>query len=174
MLSPARLRRPLGFALGREPGLLLRAALVWAAIAGGYLAAAPFVDAPPFGDDADPYGRSAVLNEVPPGFPLPDGAELVEAGRGEPLPYHAVWTSEQPPGEVAALYRALPALPDWDLMLEESAGEAYRLRLSRLTPEGGLMTHWLMVEVAPLAGGGSRIALDFMATQRIALLGDDG
>jgi hypothetical protein len=59
-------------------------------------------------------------------------------------------------------------------MLEELASGgrgAYRIRLARLTA-GGLMTHWLMVEIAPFAGG-SRIALDFMTTQRITLLPED-
>jgi hypothetical protein len=148
--------------------------MAWAVIAGGYFAAAPFVDAPPFAGQADPYGRAAVLRELPPGFPLPEGAKLVEAGPGDPLPYHAVWTTEQPVSAVAPLYRALPALAGWDLMLEETSGEAYRIRLSRLSDGGGLMTHWLMVEVAPLPGGGSRIALDFMVTQRITLVDKAG
>jgi hypothetical protein len=142
-------------------------------MAGGLIALVYFVGAfvvhvPPFTQHRDPYSRSAVLAELPPGFPLPADGELAAAGRGEQLPYHAEWTSAEPVSEVAGIYRRILDGVHWELMLEESTGPSYRIRLSRLGP-GGFLTHWGMLDVSP-QGAGSRVTLDFIVTQRLDLV----
>jgi hypothetical protein len=158
----ARAARPL-------PGwpAVARLALTLAALPAAYFAAAFVGDAPPFAESADPYGTAAVLRALPAGFPLPDDAELIEAGEGSPLPYHLAWTSGEPVPRVAERYRALLAGGAWELMLQEQESPAYRVRLARFTP-GGLMTHWAMLDVSP-EGPGSRITLDFIATDRLSI-----
>ena len=152
-------------------GPRLRLALVGALLPLGYFAAAFIGNIPPFNEPNDPYTRAAVLRELPPEFPLPADVELQKAEQGVELPYYVEWTSEQPFDQVAALYRLLPAEEAWDLMLEEESGPSFRVRLAHVEPNG-FMSHWLMLDVTPLAGG-SRISIEFLAMRRIsATLGD--
>jgi len=149
----------------------LRLALVGALLPLGYFAAAFIGNIPPFNEPYDPFARAAVLKELPPDFPLPVDGELQTAGQGAQLPYHVEWTSEQPVAQVAALYRLLPAGDAWDLMLEEESAPSYRVRLAHVEPNG-FMSHWLLLDITPLAGG-SRISIEFLATRRIsATLGE--
>ena len=149
----------------------LRLALVGALLPLGYFAAAFIGNIPPFNEPYDPFTRAAVLREIPPDFPLPADGELQTAGQGAQLPYRVEWTTEQPVAQLAALYRLLPAGDAWELMLEEETGSSYRVRLAHVEPNG-FMSHWLMLEITPLADG-SRISIEFLATRRMsATLGE--
>ena len=149
----------------------LRLALVGALLPLGYFAAAVIGNIPPFNEPYDPFTRAAVLREIPPDFPLPADGELQTAGQGAQLPYRVEWTTEQPVAQLAALYRLLPAGDAWELMLEEETGSSYRVRLAHVEPNG-FMSHWLMLEITPLADG-SRISIEFLATRRMsATLGE--
>ena len=149
----------------------LRLALVGALLPLGYFAAAFIGNIPPFNEPYDPFTRAAVLRELPPDFPLPADGELQTAGQGAQLPYRVEWTTEQPVAQVAALYRLLPAGDAWDLMLEEETEPSYRVRLAHVEPNG-FMSHWLMLDITPVADG-SRISIEFLATRRIsATLGE--
>jgi hypothetical protein len=149
----------------RARSFALAAALVPAV----YLASAFLAGAPPFSHETDRYSEGAVLRELPPGFPLPAGSAVLDAGRGEQLPYHVEWMTGHPVSEVAGIYRRLIASEGWELMLDEQAEPSYRVRLSRITP-GGFMTHWAMLDVSPWRAG-SRISLDFIVIQRLDLAG---
>ncbi|MEX1254158.1 MAG: glycosyltransferase family 87 protein [Dehalococcoidia bacterium] len=149
-----------------------RLGLAVALLPGAYFAAAFIGDAPPFDDPSDPYSSKLVLAQLPPDFPLPDDSELLAVEEGALLPYHVEWTSSLPPTQVASIYETLVARDTWDLMLREPSSSSYRVRLSRMTPDG-LMTHWAMLEVSQ-AEDGSRIALDFIVTQSINILPPGG
>jgi len=133
----------------------------------GYLAAALVGNVPPLRHQYDPFSPSAVLKQLPPGFPVPTDAHVESAGRGAKLPYHVQWTSAEPVPAVAAIYEDLLKSGNWELMLREETSPSYRIRLSRLGPDG-FMTHWAMLAVSP-QGGGSRISLDFMITQGLTV-----
>jgi hypothetical protein len=133
----------------------------------GYLAAALVGNVPPFRQQYDPYSASAVLDQLPPGFPIPADAQVELAGRGAQLPYHVQWTSAEPVPAVAPIYEDLLKSDNWELMLREEASPSYRIRLARLGPDG-FMTHWAMLDVSP-RDGGSRISLDFMITQGLSV-----
>jgi len=133
----------------------------------GYLAAALVGNVPPLRHHYDPFGPSAVLKQLPPGFPVPADAHVESAGRGAKLPYHVQWTSAEPVPAVSATYEDLLKSGNWELMLREEASPSYRIRLSRLGPDGS-MTHWAMLDVSPQEGG-SRISLDFMVTQGLSV-----
>ena len=133
----------------------------------GYLAAALVGNVPPFRHDYDPFAASAVLDQLPPGFPVPADAHVEQAGQGVQLPYHVQWTSAEPVPAVAGIYEDLLKSGNWELMLREEADPSYRIRLSRLGPDG-FMTHWAMLDVSPREGG-SRISLDFMITQGLTV-----
>ena len=136
-------------------------------VAAGYLLAALVGDVPPFRGDRDPFAANAILQEMPPDFPLPVDAKLAAAGRGAQLPYHLEWTSAEPVSEVADIYRELLTRGAWEMMLEEETSPSYRVRLARMT-DSGAMTHWAMLAV--IAGpSGSRVSLDFMVTQRVTV-----
>jgi hypothetical protein len=138
--------------------------------AGAYALSAFVAGLPPFERQPAPFSRSAILSELPPGFPLPEDQRLAAAERGAVLPYHVAWTSEKPVSEVAGIYRRLPDGASWELMLEEQTQPSYRVRLSRLAPNG-LMTHWATLDVSPWRGG-SRISLDFIVATRISVTFD--
>jgi hypothetical protein len=133
----------------------------------GYLAAALVGSVPPFSQHYDPSSTSAVLDQLPPGFPVPPDAKVESAGRGAQLPYHVQWTSAEPVPAVAATYEDLLKSGNWELMLREEASPSYRIRLARLGPDG-FMTHWAMLDVSPQEDG-SRISLDFMITQGLTV-----
>jgi hypothetical protein len=133
----------------------------------GYLAAALVGNVPPFRQHYDPFAASAIVDQLPPGFPVPPDAKVESAGHGAQLPYHVQWTSAEPVPALAAIYEGLLESGDWELMLREDAGPSYRIRLARLGPDG-FMTHWAMLDVSPREGG-SRISLDFMITQSLAV-----
>ena len=145
----------------------VRLALAVLFLALGYLVAARVGNVPPFRQDNDPYATSAVLDQLPPGFPVPANAQVELAGRGAKLPYHVQWTSAEPVPAVAATYENLLQSGGWELMLREKADPSYRIRLARLGPDGS-MTHWAMLDVSPREGG-SRISLDFMITQGLTV-----
>ena len=105
--------------------------------------------------------------QLPPGFPVPADAHVESAGRGAKLPYHVQWTSAEPVPAVSAIYEDLLKSGNWELMLREETSPSYRIRLSRLGPDG-FMTHWAMLDVSPQEGG-SRISLDFMITQGLTV-----
>ena len=144
-----------------------RLALAGLFLALGYLAAALVGNVPPFRQYDDPFGRSAVLDQLPPGFPIPADARVEQAGQGAQLPYHVQWTSAEPVQAIAAVYEDLLKNDNWELMLREESDPSYRIRLSRLGPDG-FMTHWAMLDVSPREGG-SRISLDFMITQGLSV-----
>jgi len=145
----------------------IRLTLAGLFLALGYLAAALVGNVPPFREHYDPFGTSAVLEQLPPGFPIPADAQVEMAGQGAKLPYHVQWTSAEPVPGVAAIYENLLESGDWELMLREEVSPSYRIRLSRLGPDG-FMTHWAMLDVSPREGG-SRISLDFMLTQGLTV-----
>jgi len=147
--------------------LAVRLTLAGLFLALGYLAAALVGNVPPFREHYDPFGASAALEQLPPGFPVPADAQVEMAGQGAKLPYHVQWTSAEPVPTVAAIYEDLLKSGDWELMLREEASPSYRIRLSRLGPDG-FMTHWAMLDVSPREGG-SRISLDFMITQGLTV-----
>ena len=136
-------------------------------LAVGYLAASLVGNVPPFRQEYDPFAASVVLDQLPPGFPVPDDAQVEQAGQGAQLPYHVQWTSAEPVPAVAAIYEDLLKSDNWELMLREESDPSYRIRLSRLGPDG-FMTHWAMLDVSPREGG-SRISLDFMITQGLTV-----
>ena len=147
--------------------LAVRLTLAGLFLALGYLAAALVGNVPPFREHYDPFGASAALEQLPPGFPVPADAQVEMAGQGAKLPYHVQWTSAEPVPAAAAIYEDLLKSGDWELMLREEASPSYRIRLSRLGPDG-FMTHWAMLDVSPREGG-SRISLDFMLTQGLTV-----
>jgi len=147
--------------------LAVRLTLAGLFLALGYLAAALVGNVPPFREHYDPFGASAALDQLPPGFPIPADAQVEMAGQGAKLPYHVQWTSAEPVPAAAAIYEDLLKSGDWELMLREEASPSYRIRLSRLGPDG-FMTHWAMLDVSPREGG-SRISLDFMITQGLTV-----
>jgi len=147
--------------------LAVRLTLAGLFLALGYLAAALVGNVPPFREHYDPFGASAALDQLPPGFPIPADAQVEMAGQGAKLPYHVQWTSAEPVPAAAAIYEDLLKSGDWELMLREEASPSYRIRLSRLGPDG-FMTHWAMLDVSPREGG-SRISLDFMLTQGLTV-----
>lgn len=131
-------------------------------IAVGYLLTAGIGGIAPFApDDAARAARKA-LSELPDDFMVPQDARLEYAGEGERLPYRLVWTSALPVTTIGSRYQAM--LEDgWELMFAEEALPAYRVRIARVS-ETGEMTHWALLNVEPLAGGGSRISLEFIVT----------
>jgi hypothetical protein len=145
----------------------VRLTLAGLLLALGYLAAALVGNVPPFRHHDDPFAASAVLDQLPPGFPVPADAQVESTGRGAQLPYHAQWTSAEPVPAVAATYEDLLKSGNWELMLREEASPSYRIRLARLGPDG-FMTHWAMLDVSPREGG-SRISLDFTITQGLTV-----
>jgi hypothetical protein len=145
----------------------VRLTLAGLLVALGYLTAALVGNVPPFRQQYDPFATSAVVDQLPPGFPVPPDAKVESAGRGAQLPYHVQWTSAEPVPTVAATYDDLLKSGDWELMLREEASPSYRIRLARLGPDG-FMTHWAMLDVSPREGG-SRISLDFMVTQGLTV-----
>jgi len=147
--------------------LAVRLTLAGLFLALGYLAAALVGNVPPFREHYDPFGASAALDQLPPGFPIPADAQVEMAGQGAKLPYHVQWTSAEPVPAAAAIYEDLLKSGDWELMLREETDPSYRIRLSRLGPDG-FMTHWAMLDVSPREGG-SRISLDFMLTQGLTV-----
>ena len=132
-----------------------------------YFASAFYGGAPPFTRVYDPFSRSEVEKKVPDDFPLPAGAKLVDAGKGEANLLHLEWTSAASVDEIAPLYEELLAGPDWELMLEDDPDPAYRIRLAKFTPFG-FMTHWAMLDVSE-SDDGSRISLEFFVTQLITV-----
>jgi hypothetical protein len=134
-----------------------------------YVAAAVVANAPPFGETHNPFARDLVLGELPSDFPHPPDSEVVAVTEGELLPYHVEWSSAAQPTQVASVYETLMARDTWDLMLRERSPRSYRIRAARMTPYG-LMTHWAMLDVAPAPGGGSRVTIDFIVTQRLNVL----
>ena len=147
--------------------LAVRLTLAGLFLALGYLAAALVGNVPPFRHHYDPFAASAVLEQLPPGFPVPADAKVESAGRGAQLPYHVQWTSAEPVPAAAAIYEDLLESDNWELMLREEASPSYRIRLARPGPDG-FMTHWAMLDVSPREGG-SRISLDFMITQGLTV-----
>ncbi len=153
--TPVRLRPLAAFAL---------AAVV---ISASFFTSAYLGHAPPFTQTYDPFGPSEVLKVVPDDFPLPQGSRLRDAGEGDPLPYHIEWTSTEPVAAISPLYEELLTTEPWELMLAESEGDSYGIRLGRFT-SFGFMTHWGILDVSP-ADEGSVITLDLFVTQLISV-----
>ena len=132
-----------------------------------YFASAFYGGAPPFTRVYDPFSRSEVEKQVPDDFPLPEGAKLVEAGKGEANLLHLEWTSDAPVDEIAVLYEELLTSPKWELMLEDDPDPAYRIRLAKFDPPG-FMSHWAMLDVSE-GDEGSSITLERFVTQLITV-----
>jgi len=125
--------------------------------------------APPFTQTYDPFAPSEVLKVIPDDFPLPQDSKLRDAGEGDQLPYHIEWTSSEPVAAIAPLYEELLTTEPWELMLAESEGDSYGIRLGRFT-SFGFMTHWGILDVSP-TDDGSLITLDLFVTQLISVSG---
>jgi hypothetical protein len=167
---PAALSRTVDAARERLSGVVPsvgRLALAGLLISTAFFTAAYVAHAPPFAQAYDPFSKGEVLKQIPSDFPLPPDRKLVTAGEGEELPYRIEWTSGAPASEVAEIYRELLAGDSWELMLAESSGSSYRVRLARFTPYR-FMTHWGMLDVSPEQDG-SRITLDLFVTQMLTL-----
>jgi hypothetical protein len=147
--------------------LSVRLALAMLFLAFGYLAAAYVGNVPPLRQHHDPFAASAILDRLPPDFPIPPDSHVELAGRGAQLPFHVQWTSAEPVPAVAAIYEDLLKSGNWELMLREEASPSYRIRLARLGPDDS-MTHWAILDVSPQEGG-SRVSLDFMVTQGLTV-----
>jgi hypothetical protein len=131
-----------------------------------YFAAAFVGHIAPFGQTHDRYAPSQVIKQVPSDFPLPPDSRLVSAGHGDQLAYHVEWSSDEPVSQVAGIYRHLVDGGNWELMFDEGASPAYKVRVARFTPEGE-MTHWAMLDVSG-RGSGSDISLDLFSTASLA------
>ena len=145
-----------------QPRVLAGAALLVAAAFIGHVA--------PFGQAHDPYAPSQVLKSVPADFPLPSDSRLASAGKGEELPYHLEWRSNEPVSEVAGIYRHLVTGGNWELMLDEEAAPSYRVRIARFSPYGE-MTHWAMLDVSE-GTDGSQISLELFSVATTSLIHD--
>jgi hypothetical protein len=129
-----------------------------------YFATAFVGHMPPFTQAG--MNSSEAVQRVPVDFPLPDDHHVEDAGTGEELAYRVEWSSDEPVSEVAGIYRRLLDDGNWELMLDESAGAEYNVRIARFTPYGE-MTHWALLDVSDEPDG-SRIALEFSSIQALA------
>jgi hypothetical protein len=156
------LRRSLQTQVRRWPSVVTGLLIVVAA----FLTAAAIGNTFPFERSSDiPLDPTIVLAELPPDFPVPSEGRVEFAGEGEDLPYRIVWSAGESVPQFAERVRALFETGGWELMLpEEESDTSYRVRLARLDPSGQ-MTHWAMLDVEA-EGGGSTIALDFIAFGR--------
>jgi len=145
----------------RLPALAARVGLSFAVVVLTYLGAArvgrvfPFAAAPP-----DPYAPQAVERAIPYDAPLPEGLALAEAGHGDPLAYHSVWTAHEPPDQVGSqILAALGRTPKWSLTEDKPLADGVTTHLARVSSQGQ-MTHFAELSLAAIPGG-TRLTFDF-------------
>lgn len=132
-----------------------------AVIAAAYLGAAWYAHVVPFaGREPSPYSAESVVRAIPFDAPLPYDLALIEAGHGEPLPYHAAWRSAAPPDEAARqIAEHLAGSPKWQLADNAPIVGAFTTHLARLQ-SNGQMTHFAELSVRS-DGAGSVVTFDF-------------
>jgi hypothetical protein len=137
-----------------------------AVVAIAYLGAAWYAHVAPFaGLEPSPYSTQSVLRAVPFDAPLPYELALVEAGHGDPLPYHVEWRSTATPDVVAEqVVQHLAGSPKWRLADNAAIAGAFTTHLARVQ-SNGQMTHFAELSVRP-DGAGSIVTFDFTPIPR--------
>lgn len=133
-------------------------ALALGSLAAGYVLSAFVSASGPF--RPDPFGPDAVLEALPGDFPLPPGAALEDAGKGELLPYRVEWTTDVPAGEVAGIIKRRLDDGNWEIVMSEDQPGGARLRAFRYTPTG--LTDLMGEVVVQSRGDGALLRLEFV------------
>jgi hypothetical protein len=121
-------------------------------VVAAFLLAAWLGGSPPFAPRGiAPYSEAGVLRAIPFDTPLPYDRELVAAGRGERLPYHAEWTSSLAPHDASAQIREhLAGSLKWQHTQAKPIAGEFESTFARVGSDG-YMTHWALLSVRAVA-----------------------
>ncbi|MEX2247070.1 MAG: hypothetical protein WEC75_10320 [Dehalococcoidia bacterium] len=132
-----------------------------AVVALAFIIAAWIAGTTPFdGARGDPYSPKAVQRALPFDAPLPYDVTIVEAGRGDRLPYHMQLHSSLPPAAIAAqVGDHLANSPKWHATQSTPIEGEFATTFAR-TGADGFMTHFAAISVTA-TGTGSLVTFDF-------------